>query len=70
MTPSRHRWSQPIRTEHRSVRTCVKCQMRKISHHQGDEHWVEFVGTDGRIIEQPHHGRVVTPERQPASVTA
>ena len=45
----RHSWSDPTRYEHKSERQCVNCALIKVSHHQGDSHWIEFwrVDADG-----------------------
>lgn len=38
----RHSWGEPIRFEHKSERVCVHCGLIKVSHHEGDSHWIDF----------------------------
>lgn len=49
---NRHRWSDPVRFEHKSERTCLNgCGVIKVSHHEGDAHWIDFwkAGADGVV---------------------
>lgn len=40
---ARHRWSEPRRYEHKSERDCLNgCGIVKVSHHEGDAHWIDF----------------------------
>lgn len=39
---ARHKWGGPNRTEHKSERVCIICGLIKVSHHQGDSHWIDF----------------------------
>lgn len=41
-TQQRHSWGDPVRSEHKSERTCIHCGMIKASHHESGEHWIEF----------------------------
>lgn len=48
MPSDRHRWGDPDRPSfYLTIRICSKCQMRKLTHHQGTEHWVTFELADG-----------------------
>lgn len=40
--PKRHRWGDPSRTEHKTERVCKDCGLIKVSHHEGDAHWIDF----------------------------
>ena len=37
-----HSWSEPVRFEHKSERVCARCGLIKVSHHEGNEHWIDF----------------------------
>jgi hypothetical protein len=51
-TITNHRWAKPLRPTHLlTLRTCIKCGITKQTHHEGNEHWSDFVGQDGRKIE-------------------
>lgn len=42
MTP-RHRWSDPVRFQYKSERTCLNgCGIVKVTHHESGEHWVDY----------------------------
>lgn len=49
MTSNRHRWGNPPNrpTIYLTIRTCIKCGMKKQTHHQGNEHWTTFEKADG-----------------------
>jgi len=39
----KHRWSEPVRFERKSERTCLNgCGIVKVTRHEGDLHWAEF----------------------------
>lgn len=51
----RHRWSDPVRFQYKSERTCLNgCGIVKVTHHESGEHWVDYwrgmerLGTIGR----------------------
>lgn len=47
-----HKWSDPTRpSRHLSERVCIRCGIKKLTHHEDREHWAEFRGTDGQKIE-------------------
>lgn len=46
---TRHRWSDPDRRAHETIRTCVKCGILKITRHEHPEHWTEFWNVDQRV---------------------
>lgn len=48
MPSDRHKWGEPIRPSHHlTIRACLKCGMRKLGNHHGDEHWTTFELADG-----------------------
>jgi hypothetical protein len=61
MISNRHQWGSPNRPSKKlTIRICQKCQMRKLSHHDIDEHgkeyhWTEFTTADGRQIANDGH---------------
>jgi len=42
----RHRWSEPLRSEHKSERECIACGLIKVTRHESeggrDVYWTEF----------------------------
>jgi hypothetical protein len=51
MTVMRHKWLPPARPDYRlSIRACARCGLRKLTHHEGNEHWQTFELTDGTKI--------------------
>lgn len=47
-----HRWGEPERPdEHRTIRTCLRCGVRKVGRHESGEHWSEFETANGARIE-------------------
>ena len=42
----RHRWGDPLRSEHKSERECTTCGLIKVTRHESeggsDLHWTEF----------------------------
>lgn len=48
--PKKHSWGDPERpNEHKTERVCRNCGVIKVSHHEGDSHWIDFwkIDTDG-----------------------
>lgn len=50
---TRHRWGDPDRREHETVRVCVKCGIAKVTHHEFDGpmpiHWSDYFDADRPI---------------------
>jgi hypothetical protein len=38
----KHRYGDPYRETYRTTRTCVKCGLQKITHHEGRLPWIDF----------------------------
>jgi hypothetical protein len=47
---TRHSWGDPARTEFRTERVCRRCDMLKVTVHEGQFPWVEF-HRDGKQVE-------------------
>lgn len=48
----RHRWSDPTREQYRTIRTCRKCGMQRVTRHD-DPHgwpWIEWTDRHGRRV--------------------
>ena len=50
---TRHRWGNPLRTDHKTERQCTRCGMVKASRHESqggkDIYWTEFYSGLDRI---------------------
>lgn len=47
---TRHKWSEPVRDQYRTVRRCERCRIEKITHHEGAGiPWTSFE-RDGALI--------------------
>ena len=60
MRPS-HRWSEPPErpSEHLSIRVCQHCGLRKLTHHEWNEHWTTYEAPwGGRVVECDRNGPV------------
>lgn len=48
---TRHRWGEPDRPdEHHTVRICLRCAMRRVSRHEGNQHWSDYERADGAKV--------------------
>jgi len=58
MTAERHSWGEPQRDDPRlTVRVCTKCGARKLTHHNGNRHWISFASAEGLAF----HGEKTPP---------
>lgn len=47
-----HKWSDPTRpSRHLSERVCIRCGLKKITHHEDRWHWAEYRAADGSVVE-------------------
>lgn len=49
--PQRHRWADPVRYPYKTERTCLNCDLVKVTRHEPGEHpWLEFWRNGERVI--------------------
>jgi hypothetical protein len=49
--PGRHRWADPVRYPYKTERSCMLCQIVKVTRHEPDRHpWLEFYRYGERIV--------------------